>query len=207
MKSSNPNMERFREAFREEAKELLVGLEDSLLSLEEDPLNEDEISAVFRAMHTIKGSSSMFGFDYISTFTHDLENLFDKVRNGEIKITPPLISSMLECKDYISELLLKENFPEEELESTSNTLLEKVFRAAAGVTLDMDETKPENATEIEPSKDNSSIESSHTKHGTTKLAKPLHFEKTEEPEKTTSKINASSNNPDEQSSESQYKTI
>jgi two-component system chemotaxis sensor kinase CheA len=133
MKTSNPNMERFREAFREEAKELLVGLEESLLSLEEDPTNADEISAVFRAMHTIKGSSSMFGFDYISTFTHDLENLFDKVRNGEIMISPSLISAMLECKDYISELLLKEDFPEDELESSSNGLLEKVFQAAAGI--------------------------------------------------------------------------
>ncbi|NCN04886.1 MAG: chemotaxis protein CheA [Spirochaetales bacterium] len=127
-------MDRFKDAFREEARELLSGLEESLLVLENDPENQEEISSVFRAMHTIKGSSSMFGFDYISSFTHDLENLFDRVRNGEVKVNQGIISAMLSCKDFIEDLLLRDSLDEEGLSEKSTELLEKVFKAAVGKT-------------------------------------------------------------------------
>jgi two-component system chemotaxis sensor kinase CheA len=62
-----------RQAFREEAFELLGELESSLLELEEDPGNAEVINRVFRAMHTIKGSGAMFGFEDIASFTHEVE--------------------------------------------------------------------------------------------------------------------------------------
>lgn len=83
------------EAFREEAYELLTSLESSLLELEESPADLEIVGAVFRAMHTIKGSGAMFGFDDISSFTHDVETVYDLVRNGELAVTGELVNLSL----------------------------------------------------------------------------------------------------------------
>ena len=64
--------EQISDVFFDEVNELLDNLEGHLLSLESDPTNNEIISAVFRAMHTIKGSAGMFGFDEIANFTHKL---------------------------------------------------------------------------------------------------------------------------------------
>lgn len=68
-------MDKHTETFKEEAYELLSELETSLLELEEAPDNEELIGRVFRAMHTIKGSGDMFGFDDIARFTHEVETV------------------------------------------------------------------------------------------------------------------------------------
>ena len=67
------NIDKHKEAFREEAYELLTVLEGALLELEESPENMELIGSIFRALHTIKGSGSMFGFDRIAAFTHEVE--------------------------------------------------------------------------------------------------------------------------------------
>jgi len=94
-----------RAAFREEAYELLGELETSLLELEEQPENMDLIGRVFRAMHTIKGSGSMFGFTEVSRFTHEVETVYDMVRNGALSVSPQLVSLSLAARDMIKELL------------------------------------------------------------------------------------------------------
>ncbi len=76
-------IDKHREAFREEAYELLSDLEGSLLELEESPDDAELIGKVFRVMHTIKGSGAMFGFDDIAAFTHEIENVYDRVRNRD----------------------------------------------------------------------------------------------------------------------------
>ena len=81
--------DKHRRAFKEEAYELLAELETSLLELEKTPDDEDLIGRVFRAMHTIKGSGAMFGFDDIAAFTHEVETVFDLVRNGRMAVTRP----------------------------------------------------------------------------------------------------------------------
>ena len=98
-------MDQHREAFKEEACERLTELEDSLIELEERPDNHELISSVFRALHTIKGSGSMFGFDDISGFTHEIETVFDLVRNGEMSVTKELIDLTLSARDHIKDLL------------------------------------------------------------------------------------------------------
>ena len=80
-------LEKLNSVFLEEASDLLSSLEDNLLSLESDPENNELISAVFRVMHTIKGSAGMFGFDDISKFTHEIETAYDLVRSGKVKVT------------------------------------------------------------------------------------------------------------------------
>ena len=92
-------------AYREEAGELLAELETSLLDLEETPEDKDLIARVFRAMHTIKGSGAMFGFDDIAAFTHEVETVFDMVRNGNMVVTKELLNLTLKSRDFISDLL------------------------------------------------------------------------------------------------------
>ena len=98
-------IEKFKEAFREEAAELLNNLEATLLELEADPRNSETVSAVFRTMHTIKGSSSMFGFDEISHFTHEVESVMDLLREGAFIADRRLIDLTLKARDLISAML------------------------------------------------------------------------------------------------------
>jgi two-component system, chemotaxis family, sensor kinase CheA len=94
-----------RQAFKEEAYELLAELESSLLELEETPEDIDLIGRVFRAMHTIKGSGAMFGFDDIAAFTHEVETIFDMVRNGKLQVTKRLVNLTLAARDLIKSML------------------------------------------------------------------------------------------------------
>ncbi|TVR70180.1 MAG: chemotaxis protein CheA [Spirochaetaceae bacterium] len=112
----------FQESFRAEAQELLSGLEQTLLELEQNPDNRESIAAVFRAMHTIKGSAGMFGFDDISAFAHHVESILDGVRNGEVSITASLIDLTLQCRDHIQQML--DNPDDPDLPARSRTLQE-----------------------------------------------------------------------------------
>jgi two-component system, chemotaxis family, sensor kinase CheA len=93
------------EVFRQEASELLETLEGALLDLIGRPGDRDLIDSAFRALHTIKGSGAMFGFDRVASFTHEFETAFDLVRKGEIKPTEDLLSVALSAKDYIRALI------------------------------------------------------------------------------------------------------
>jgi len=97
--------EMHRQSFKEEALELLGELETSLLELEEEPGNEDVLNRVFRAMHTIKGSGAMFGFEDIASFTHEVETVFDLARNGEIAVSRELLDLTLLARDHILVML------------------------------------------------------------------------------------------------------
>ena len=98
-------MDIHKEAFREEARELLVELEAALLELENTPEDADLIGRVFRAMHTVKGSGAMFGFDEIASFTHGIETVYDAVRNGKIPVTKGLIDQTLRAGDQIRRMV------------------------------------------------------------------------------------------------------
>ncbi len=95
----------YGEVFREEATELLEELESALLELEKNPTDLKIVGRVFRAMHTIKGSGAMFGFDDIAKFTHHVETVLDKVRDGAVPVTKELIDLTLASRDHITALL------------------------------------------------------------------------------------------------------
>jgi two-component system, chemotaxis family, sensor kinase CheA len=94
-----------RQTFKEEANELLIELEASLLELDAAPADAELIGRVFRAMHTIKGSGAMFGFDDIASFTHEVETIFDMVRNGRVAVSGKLINLTLAACDQIKAML------------------------------------------------------------------------------------------------------
>ena len=112
-------LDKMADIFLEEASDLLEKLEDHLLKLEQSPDDADTIAAVFRTMHTIKGSAGMFGFNAVSRFTHQAENTFDEVRNGRVAVNSELITLTLNARDHIRNMLSEPNSPElaEETES------------------------------------------------------------------------------------------
>ncbi|WP_028894905.1 chemotaxis protein CheA [Syntrophorhabdus aromaticivorans] len=124
-----------REAYREEAYELLADLETSLLELERSPDDQELVGRVFRAMHTIKGSGSMFGFDDIANFTHEIETVFDLVRNGEISVTKMLIDLTLHSRDCIR-MMLEEKEDDEDRISLIRSAFQELLSGAGTATHD-----------------------------------------------------------------------
>ncbi len=97
--------DKFNQAFLEEAREILVELESSLLALNDNRGDNELVGRAFRALHTIKGSGAMFGFDELAAFSHNLENAFDEVRNGRLQVTSELINLSLAALDQIKAML------------------------------------------------------------------------------------------------------
>jgi two-component system chemotaxis sensor kinase CheA len=93
------------ETFRAEARELFEQLETTLLDIEADPFDMELINTAFRALHTIKGSGAMFGFDAASAFTHHVENAFDLVRKGKLAASRELVEVALAAKDHMRVLI------------------------------------------------------------------------------------------------------
>lgn len=93
------------ETFRQEAQELLVQLEDVLLDLDARPDDRELIDTAFRALHTLKGSGAMFGFDDLARFAHVVENTFDRLRKGEMELSRDLVATALAAKDFMRQLI------------------------------------------------------------------------------------------------------
>jgi two-component system, chemotaxis family, sensor kinase CheA len=106
-------MKDFKDSFIEEALGLITNLETVMLELEIDPDNMGLIQEVFRTMHTLKGTSSMFGFSNISEFTHDLESIYDLIRNGGLRLSKKISDMTLASVDHIQNLLKDPDFKSE----------------------------------------------------------------------------------------------
>ncbi|MEW6221575.1 MAG: Hpt domain-containing protein [Thermodesulfobacteriota bacterium] len=101
-----------QDIFRAEAEELLDDLEAALLELEARPDDRELVNRVFRALHTVKGSGKMFGFDAIAAFVHQVETVYDAVRDGRLTVDGELISRTLAARDVVRRLLRDEDVPE-----------------------------------------------------------------------------------------------
>lgn len=99
------NLDQAQQTFIVEARELLQAMEQSLLQLENEPGDEDAIGAVFRAAHTIKGSAGLFGLASIVSFTHIVEDVLDRLRDGHVAVDAALIAVLLQSGDHMLELI------------------------------------------------------------------------------------------------------
>ena len=99
------NLDQAQQTFIVEAHELLQAMEQSLLQLENEPDDQDAIGAIFRAAHTIKGSAGLFGLAPIVGFTHIVEDVLDRLRDGDIAVDAALIALLLKCGDHMLELI------------------------------------------------------------------------------------------------------
>ncbi|HLT98354.1 MAG TPA: chemotaxis protein CheA [Burkholderiaceae bacterium] len=99
------SMELALQTYIAESRGLLEEMEASLLNLERAPNDQQQIDALFRAAHTIKGSAGLFGLDAIVEFTHVVENVLDRLREGELATSKTLIDVMLACADHMAVLI------------------------------------------------------------------------------------------------------
>ncbi|MEV6842545.1 chemotaxis protein CheA [Actinoplanes sp. NPDC051411] len=91
--------------FVTEARDLVQELEEGLLELEGQPAGSETVNAVFRAAHTLKGSSGLFGLRHLVEFTHVVETVLGSVRDGVLPVVPELVSALLPCADHISAMI------------------------------------------------------------------------------------------------------
>ena len=121
------------ETFRIEAADVLNEVEQALLDLAENPGDKDLVNAVFRGLHTLKGSGAMFGFDDLAGFTHHCESAFDQVRTGAVATTPELISIVLSAQDRMRALVNGD--VDEEKQALILAKLSEAVAAASGQAL------------------------------------------------------------------------
>lgn len=95
------DMSQYLEIFVDESKENLQLLNQSLLSLEQNPQDRAVIDEIFRAAHTLKGMSGTMGFNRMAKVTHDMESVLHLIRNDELKINSNLIDLLFKCLDVI----------------------------------------------------------------------------------------------------------
>lgn len=145
-------MDDFRNKFIEEAAELIDKLEDGLLKLEKDPSDTTLIQQVFRIMHTLKGNSSMFGFDLIDKFTHNLETIYDLIRNKQLELSADILNTTLSCIDHLKAMLDESNYDDPDFKTTHEGLsakIDSITNAATGVNSKVEKKTDDNKEEVQ----------------------------------------------------------
>ena len=95
------DVSQYLDIFIDETNEHLQALSDNIMILEKEPENADTVNEIFRAAHSLKGMAGTMGFKRMQHLTHDMENLFQEVRNDTIKVNSELIDIMFQCLDAI----------------------------------------------------------------------------------------------------------
>jgi two-component system, chemotaxis family, sensor kinase CheA len=138
-------MDNFKRKFVEEALDLINELETVLLRIEPNTEDKELIEHIFRIMHTLKGNSKMFGFDLIDQYTHQLETIYDLIRNGKMKVTETLMDLTLASVDHIRNLLDEGISASNEVQETHKDLLAKIKAVIEGNSEQKEEKKEETA--------------------------------------------------------------
>ena len=131
-------MDELTSVYIQESREQLAEMEAGLLRLEQQPDDQDNINAIFRAAHTIKGGSGVIECRFVEQFTHLVENVLDALRNGEIAVSGPLATLLLECCDHMGSLMdvlaAQEPAPSAELLARGEALTARLkdFRPGSG---------------------------------------------------------------------------
>lgn len=99
------NLDAALKTFIVESREMLVDMENALLTIEQTPDRDESVNAIFRAAHTIKGSAGLFGLDHIVAFTHVVESVLDHVRDGHLEIDDELVVLLLSSGDHLGTLI------------------------------------------------------------------------------------------------------
>lgn len=137
-------------AFISEAQEQIETIEQLLLQLEDAPDDPELLGALFRCAHTVKGSAGIFGLDQVVAFTHHVETLLDRLREGQVVFTPALGTLLLQCNDQIRALVASAQHPEADAAGDDEVRDALVLRlqAACGEDTNTDEHAVETLSEI-----------------------------------------------------------
>jgi len=118
--------------FLAEAEENLAELEDALLSLERRPGDAETLNTVFRAAHTLKGNAANLGLAPIAELTHGVEDVLDRLREGEVRLTAPLAGVLLRAVDALRALVPAAVAGRDELTPAERALLARIGDCAGG---------------------------------------------------------------------------
>ncbi len=148
------DVSQYLEIFIEESKEHLQSLNEHLLILEREPENENTINEIFRAAHSLKGMSGTMGYKRMQHLTHDMENVFSEIRNGNMKVGSNLVDVLFKGLDalesYVANIQAEANEGEEDYEDIISALNE-ILNAGVGNAVTTKEEKggkPVKAAEI-----------------------------------------------------------
>jgi two-component system chemotaxis sensor kinase CheA len=130
-------------AFVSEAREQIEGIEQLLLQLETAPDDRDLLDALFRCAHTVKGSAGLFGLDAVVDFTHHVETLLDRLREGRLLLTPALSTLLLRSNDEIRGLVDAAAGQDTEDRREAREALVERLRAAAGEAGELPDAAPD----------------------------------------------------------------
>ena len=97
------DVSQYLEIFLDETNEHLQNLNTQILILEQEPDNMDTINEIFRAAHSLKGMAGTMGYKRMQNLTHDMENVFSEVRNGNITVKANMIDILFQCLDALEE--------------------------------------------------------------------------------------------------------
>lgn len=154
------DVSQYLEIFLDETKEHLQNLNTQILELEKDSENMDTINEIFRAAHSLKGMAGTMGYKRMQTLTHDMENVFSEVRNGNIKVQANLIDILFQCLDALEEYTGNIQNTADEGENDNAVLIERLNGILKGEEAAADDaaTKSEEAMPAPAQKDTNSVE-------------------------------------------------
>lgn len=104
----------FADTFVEEGREHLTDIENNLIALEDNPDDEEAMNQVFRSAHTLKGNAGAMGFDGFGDLAHEMEDVLDEIRDGNIEVTSDVMDVLFDASDILREML-------EEVDDTGDT--------------------------------------------------------------------------------------
>jgi len=99
------DISQYKELFISEAQEHLEALNQSMLDLEKDPGNPDVLTEIFRSAHTLKGMSATMGFDQLTELSHEMENVLDGLRGGDIEVSTDIVDLLFGCFDMLGAMV------------------------------------------------------------------------------------------------------
>ena len=97
------DVSQYLEIFLDESREHIQNLNTQIMDLEQNPESENTINEIFRAAHSLKGMAGTMGYKRMQTLTHDMENVFSEVRNGNVKVNANMIDILFQCLDALEE--------------------------------------------------------------------------------------------------------
>ncbi len=134
----------------DEANSQIEMIEDNLLILEKNPANKDAIDSLFRAAHTLKGSSATVQLEEIAKFTHVLEDCMDEIRSGKVKVTAEIIDTLLSALDIIKNMVSHRSNGNVFNSDISKTVESLKSIAAGGTTVQAKPTTKQSEAAVKP---------------------------------------------------------
>ena len=139
------DVSQYLEIFIDESNEHLQSLSDQLMILEKEPENSDTINEIFRAAHSLKGMAGTMGYKRMQNLTHDMENVFSEVRNGNIKVTSDMCDVLFQCLDALENYVSNIQNTQDEGTDDNEPIIKALNSFVGGNNEESKETQPQTA--------------------------------------------------------------